>query len=544
MDGLIYQTKPGTILYNNLIADIESGRIKIPQFQRKFVWSLEQTASLIDSILKGYPIGTFIIWETDERLRAVRNLGEVALPETPMGSKVQYVLDGQQRMTSLFVALKGIKLKNENEEIVDYAEMYADLSAKRDEQIVYASCPHTEGHTYVKVVDLLNGGIAWMAANYPNHLEQIEQYQTALKTYQFSKIDITDAPIDIATEIFTRINVGGKSLSVFEIMVAKTYDVATGFDLSEKYDGLINELESVNYGTISNSTLLQAIAVCIAKDCTKKKILGLEKKDVINIWPKVEDALKTAVDYFRTVYRIPVSQLLPYDALLVPFAYYFFNHPEVPYDEQMSLLSDYFWRCVMTTRFSSGADGKITQDIKAMDAILSGQQPEYDTAIDISVDALEARGSFSAGSAYIKGMLCILAYHQPLSFVNNALVTISNDWLKQANSKNYHHFFPRAYMRKFHPEVEEWRVNHIGNITIVDDFLNKRKIRDRAPAEYIQDFSSMNPDIASALATHMISIGEGWGVAENDYPVFLRQRLKCFHDEIAKRVILTKLDKE
>ena len=139
MDGLIYQPKPGTILYNNLIADIESGRIKIPQFQRKFVWSLEQTASLIDSILKGYPIGTVIIWETDERLRAVRNLGEVALPETPMGSKVQYVLDGQQRMTSLFVALKGIKLKNENEEIVDYAEMYADLSAKRDEQIVY---PH------------------------------------------------------------------------------------------------------------------------------------------------------------------------------------------------------------------------------------------------------------------------------------------------------------------------------------------------------------------------------------------------------------------
>ena len=265
MDGLIYQPKPGTILYNNLIADIESGRIKIPQFQRKFVWSLEQTASLIDSILKGYPIGTFIIWETDERLRAVRNLGEVALPETPMGSKVQYVLDGQQRMTSLFVALKGIKLKNENEEIVDYAEMYADLSAKRDEQIVYASCPHTEGHTYVKVVNLLNGGIAWMAANYPNHLEQIEQYQTALKTYQFSKIDITDAPIDIATEIFTRINVGGKSLSVFEIMVAKTYDVATGFDLSEKYDGLINELESVNYGTISNSTLLQAIVFLIER---------------------------------------------------------------------------------------------------------------------------------------------------------------------------------------------------------------------------------------------------------------------------------------
>ena len=50
------------MLYNNLIANIEQGQIKIPQFQRKFVWSIEETAGLIDSILKGYPIGTFIIW--------------------------------------------------------------------------------------------------------------------------------------------------------------------------------------------------------------------------------------------------------------------------------------------------------------------------------------------------------------------------------------------------------------------------------------------------------------------------------------------------
>ena len=72
---MTYQPQPGTMLYGNLLSDIETGRIKVPQFQRKFVWSREDTAGLIDSILKGYPIGTFIIWETDERLRSVRNLG-------------------------------------------------------------------------------------------------------------------------------------------------------------------------------------------------------------------------------------------------------------------------------------------------------------------------------------------------------------------------------------------------------------------------------------------------------------------------------------
>lgn len=69
-----YQSLPGNMLYNNLISNIEQGQIKIPQFQRKFVWSIEETAGLIDSILKGYPIGTFIIWETNDRLRSVRTI--------------------------------------------------------------------------------------------------------------------------------------------------------------------------------------------------------------------------------------------------------------------------------------------------------------------------------------------------------------------------------------------------------------------------------------------------------------------------------------
>ena len=103
----IYQPKPNSLNYQNLIAKIEQGNIKIPQFQRKFVWDIDETAGLLDSILKGYPIGSFIIWKTNERLRSVRNIGGMTFPDTPAGEMVQYVLDGQQRMTSLYVALKG-----------------------------------------------------------------------------------------------------------------------------------------------------------------------------------------------------------------------------------------------------------------------------------------------------------------------------------------------------------------------------------------------------------------------------------------------------
>ena len=60
-----HQPKPDSKKFSVLISDIERGVVKVPKFQRDFVWDIEQTAKLLDSILKGYPIGTFILWETD-----------------------------------------------------------------------------------------------------------------------------------------------------------------------------------------------------------------------------------------------------------------------------------------------------------------------------------------------------------------------------------------------------------------------------------------------------------------------------------------------
>ena len=97
----MYQPQNQSVKYNILFADIDTGRIKIPRFQRDFVWSKDQTAGLIDSIIKGYPIGTFILWKTKEELRHLKNIGNAELPDLPHGEFVQYVLDGQQRITHL-----------------------------------------------------------------------------------------------------------------------------------------------------------------------------------------------------------------------------------------------------------------------------------------------------------------------------------------------------------------------------------------------------------------------------------------------------------
>ncbi len=524
--------------FSTLINDIKSGRLKIPQFQRNFVWEIKKSANLLDSIIKGYPIGTFIFWKTKERLRSIRNIGNLNLPEPEKGDFVNYVLDGQQRITSLFAALKGLSvLRNGKEE--DFSKIFVDLTAKEDEKIVTVDVEDENNSNFIKLTDLLYGGLTLLSKYPKEYHTKLEEYKKRIEAYNYSVIQVNNVAIDVATEIFTRINVGGKPLSLFEIMVAKTFDVESNFDLAEKFNELIERLKSVNYETISDATILQTVSILLKKECKRKVILKLDKQEFINIWNDAIDSIERAVEYFRNFYRIPVSQLLPYNALIVPFAYFFYHHKDKPTGDKQRYLQDFFWRCALSGRYSSAVESKLAQDIKRIDKILSNELPKYDWPIDTSKNFLIDNGWFSAGRSYIKAILCILAYHQPKSFIDNSIVNISNYWLKQANSKNYHHFFPKAYLKKLN--IDEDKINHILNITIVDDFLNKRKIKDKAPSKYMLDFKSKNPNLNECMKTHLINLDE-FGIWNDNYNLFFEKRVELISREIEKRVIKQEID--
>jgi hypothetical protein len=531
---------PSHARYTTLLSDIEKGEIKIPQFQRDFVWSIQKSAALIDSVIKAYPIGTFIFWDTKERLRSVRNLGNVSLPDPKDGDVVSFVLDGQQRLTSLFATLKGLKVEREPGHVEDFSEVYVDLKAKPDEQIVVTDLTDKDASTCIKLSDLLHGGLKKLSAYPEQYHPKLDEYKERIQSYDFAIIKVRDVAIDVATEIFTRINVGGKPLSLFEIMVAKTYDDKREFDLSEKFDELIATLTPLDYETISDATILQLVSLILANDCKKQTILKLEKKAFIDIWPKAIDAVERAVEYFRGTYRIPVSQLLPYNTLLVPFGYYFYNHPDKPDAAQKPLLEDFFWRCSLGGRYSSAVESKLAQDVKRIDLVLKGESADYDWPINISPEFLIENGWFNAGRSFCKAILSLYAYHEPKSFNDNAKVNIQNNWLKQSNSKNYHHFFPRAYLSK--EGVDEGRINNVLNITIVDDYLNKRKIRARPPSDYMAEFKAGNNTLAASMQTHLIDDLTGFGVWSDDYDKFIQKRAEAVSAELGKRIIVRDAD--
>lgn len=527
--------------YSHLKVEIEKGLVKIPKFQREFVWTKEKTAQLIDSMLKGFPIGTFIFWKTKEELKHVRNIGNIELPETPEGDYTSYVLDGQQRITSLYAVREGAIINKEGH-IHDYNDIMIDLSKESavDEDLVITEKPKHDN--FISVEQLLNGSMVDFIKKYGEETsKKIEKYKSTLESYNFSAIDINDYPLDLACEVFTRINTTGEELSLFEIMVAKTYDPKNGFDLAERYNWLLDnngvekDLEDANFNTLPASTVLQCVAGHLKKQVRRTDILKLDKQEFIDSWDTTTSGIFDAVDYITGYLRIPVSQLLPYNAVIVPLTYFFINNNGAnPSNFQNKLLLKYFFWAALTNRFTSGVEGKLALDFDKMDKILKEEIPEFEgDKPDITLEKLKDR-EFSAGNAFNKAILCVLAHFQPKSFGTDGIVKLDNSWLKTSKGKNYHHFFPKAFLKK--SGIEDKLANSVLNITIVDGHANKNEIRAKAPSRYMKKFSNENPSIESTMKSHLIDDIGKFGIWDDDYHVFLTMRGNRIVDEINKRL--------
>lgn len=514
--------------YEALFLEIDSGQTKLPMFQREFVWDKEQSAKLIDSVLKGYPIGTFIFWKTKEALRSVKDIGNHKLPETPKGDYAQYILDGQQRITSLYAIRKGIRISKDGKEI-NYRDIYVNLDydSLNDEQIVTS---HKEDDkVYVSVHELLTRKMGELFKQVgANKADLVEEYKTKLTTYDFATITIKDYPIDIACDVFSRINTGGKPLTLFEIMVAMTYDEAKGFDLALKYDELINgsdeldkSLAKAKFDTVPAATVLQAVAAITTDSVRAKDILKIRRDKFIGNWGAMVSSMFTAVDFIRTKLHVPVSQLLPYAALLVPFTYFFHkNGNKRPSEIQAKLLKQFFYWVGLNWRYSGSTETKIAEDLKKMIAIIKEKSPKY-PAEELSVSAEDiAETWFSAGNSNVKAILCLLASQKPRNLDDDSDVILDNSNLKIASSRNYHHFFPKAYVNKHFKGFEP---NMVANITLIDAASNN-KIRAKAPSFYVGEFKGSNSKLASSLRSHLIGNQRNFGVLDDDYNKFINKR--------------------
>lgn len=520
--------------YAHLVTEMEKGELKIPDFQRPFVWKKEQTAKLLDSIIRGYPIGSFIFWQTRDRLMHMRNIGNFDLPEPRADDRILYILDGQQRITSLFAVRKGLVFREQGGAEIDYKDIYIDLEASLEGEADIVVVEKADGDHYISVFRLLNDDFLSILEGYPReYAKKIQGYYKKLDSYSFTTITLDNYPIDVACEVFTRLNTGGTILSLFDIMVAKTYDEPRQFNLAKKFAALRDgddqpNLASVKYDPLAGIIAAQCAAAILTDEIQRSKMLALPKNDFIDAWAETTASLRKAIDFARTALGALVYQLLPYPAALIPLAWFFAKNGGKDPDaiQKKRLMQLFFW-IALTSRYSSATESKVASDIKKTEKILAGEAPDYGNDMIKLNPATFGQTWFSAGNAICKAVLCLLALQNPKSFKSDTAVILDNSWLSRSNSRNYHHFFPRAWLRK--KNYDDWQQNCVANITLVkaDENLD---IGAKPPAQYIAKFASDNPNIDADLASQLIP--DRQAIEANDYDAFISRRGKLIADKL------------
>ena len=546
--------EPGRLTYAQLIEKIESGMYQIPKFQRNFVWKIDDVLGLLDSVIRGFPVGAFTLWETRGRLNAHKGFGGVVFKQPPENDSVSYVLDGQQRMTSLYLAAKGINL---DRMAFDRIHVDFDKDSGGEKPVCIVGEPE-RGALFKKVSAL-------KAVEFARMLNDIQKeygddvggkamnIHEAIANYPFAIVKVSTDSLGRVAWMFERLNRGGRELKPFEIVGARVYDEGRNdegesvvkFDLEDKFKRSIKHIGDhisgyqISDDDKSKNFVLQTVASVVGKDVRRESIYDISKQDFISNWDKSLECLQLAAAFVKLRLHVPMLKMLPYSSMLTPIAYFYYkNGMRQPTPQQVTELGKFFYRAAFGQRYVSGVEAKLNQDLALMDNIFDGTSVNWADSLHVP-DATEVglvkllMEDFSPRNAAHKAVLCVLAAKEPKRFDDANTKVMDGQGLHPTLSKNYHHFFPKGNPK--------WKtdasVNAVANITLLDAQSNQR-IKNRCPSVYIPEFEGEHPEnscIADSLESHFINVDKD-GIRDDDIDKFLANRSGCLAREILKKI--------
>jgi len=531
---VLMEVKPNDITFQNLLSGITNSRIQIPPFQRSFVWKPNDIRYLLDSIYRGFPIGSFIFWKTIRKLPYSRSIGNITLDQREInpGTEISYVLDGQQRITSLFAAIKGSTIDEEEFQFL-FNLKSKKFIVKKSDQIIDDETTQPQYANFIPVSALF-----LESRREYNQLvrKYSEEYQGILDTlydrfasYRFSVIEVIDREngtdedqsegVRQVVRMFSRINETGRKLTIVAKMVARCW--GEGFDLREALD----EFYKINPGTeqIREETVLQIASVILNyRKCRSRVILentNIQKLE--NDWDTIINSLLLALEFIKNKLHIKNLNYLPYDALLVPLAYLFNKKIDLNSTET-GAIEKWFWRASLSNRYDATVEAKIEEDCVEIDEILAGNNPKFDYLIDW--DSLKNRliaQPYNLRNAFVKTILALYSYNEPKNITDGRDVSLDSVFTGYYKH-NFHHIFPQAYLRSNQPDKKEL-FDSIVNIMFIPRVTNNN-ILDTPPSEYFAKLENENKNLTEILKHHLIFNLNESRLLENDLLAFLDYR--------------------
>lgn len=473
----------------NLIDRISSGDIRIPAFQRSYVWDSDQVAFLIDSIYKGFPIGTVVFWQTDERLKTERHLGAFALPEPKRDYPVNYVLDGQQRLTSLFSVFQNELVPEDN----SWTDIFFDLEAAntlQDTSFFAFTEDEADPQRHFPIKTFFET-VAYREATKDMTNDQarlIDSVQEKFKEYDIQNQIFETGDRNEVAIVFERINRAGTELDVFDLLAAWSW--SDDFDLIDKFRALQEDIEEHGFEDLVNDRDLQLriCAAIITGETSANKILDLQGDDIRNRFSEIEAGIIGAIDFLKRELGVGHYNMLPFPGILVPLSVFFATKKAdgVHYsDIQKNTLLKWFWISIFTRRFSSDVTDRQASDIAEMKKLLADENHDFRfPRFEIKIDFL--KNKFSAGTANSKALILMLANAKPHSFLSGAQIEATKV-LKKGSRHEFHHIFPKMYLETLGIEIRE--ANSLANICFLIRSDNN-SIKAKPPSIYFDEMSA------------------------------------------------------
>lgn len=488
-----------------VIEKVSNGQVRIPTFQRGFVWEPEMIAYLMDSIYKGYPFGTLLFWRTKEGLKTEKRIGPFALIDKEAGLPLDYVLDGQQRITSIF----GV-FQTELNPIDDASDfnIYFDFTVQQDAQDTqFFSLEPAEvdlvkhfplkclfdSVKYREATDNLNDAI----------IPIIDELQTKFKEARVPiQILETEDKAKVAI-VFERINRKGVELDTFQLLNAWTW--SEEFELQKFFEELQDELEPFGFKAIGEDVdlVLRCTAGILSGNASAKSLIDLNGNVVRNRFQEIVNGLKGGIDFLQANLKVEKLANLPYNILLIPLSAFFAvpgNQQFVYDDDQRKELIKWFWKACFSKRFSAGVLRNLNRDIQ--EAVkLRNKQPNTlsDFKADITKDFYKTN-QFKIGAVNSKTFILQLAQNNPRSFISGSPIILGNV-LQDYNRNEFHHIYPKSFLKG--QGKPDNLINSLANFCFLSKADNN-KLGGVAPSIYKAQMAANFDEILSSAFTSNI----------------------------------------
>jgi len=473
------------IQIKTLIGRVLHGEVRIPGFQRDFVWEPQRAALLMDSIYKEYPFGTILLWRSRTALKTEKKLGSFVLPDPEDDYPLDYVLDGQQRVTSIFGTFQ-TELPAAEEHPDRWLPIYYDFGATQDAQdsqfvaLATAEVDPDRHFPLATFFDPVRFSTQSRSLSDPR-LEEIVNVQSRfsgalvpVETFE------TDDRGRVAI-VFERVNRMGIELDMFQLLTAWTW--SDDFDLQDKFNQLAEEFEAFGFADVGsdNDLMLRCCAAILRQDPSPASLIDINGTEVRQNFNIVTNALRLAVDFLRNNLEVRHLKFLPYSALLIPLSAFFsIDQGAHITDTQREALLRWFWRTSFSHRYSGNPLRNVKNDVVEAINLRRGEPSTLDAISATISEEFYLDRAFSAATVASKTFILQLARHRPRSFMSGQPIDL-DDVLSEPNRKEYHHSFPKAYLLSAGYDLTV--INCIANFAFLNRAEN-RKISAKAPSLY------------------------------------------------------------